>query len=214
MFCLNPLTIHAFIQNHEHIWASPWDYSTYHIGDQRSLRVRPKIRQLAPLDGCTCAFEEWVYGRKVPKSHELAHIITFFGSKTVRPSQGWYLVPCSPEINHLVFHSHNFDFQCSLFPKIVIIPLIFKYYLPLGYYISRINRIWYLSPMWASKVQESLCIRAVSPEPPLLAHTSGESRGTFRQKARSLAPYPPMSGVRNDNIHHLPGPSEWLGMRS
>ena len=33
----------------------------------------------------------------------------------------------------------------------------------------------------------SLRIRAVSPEPLLLAHTSSESRGTFRQKARSLA---------------------------
>ena len=32
-----------------------------------------------------------------------------------------------------------------------------------------------------------LRICAVSPEPPLLAHTSSESRGTFRQKARSLA---------------------------
>ena len=31
-------------------------------------------------------------------------------------------------------------------------------------------------------------MRAVSPEPPLLARTSSESRGTFRQKARSLAP--------------------------
>ena len=31
-------------------------------------------------------------------------------------------------------------------------------------------------------------IRSVSPEPSLLAHTSNESRGTFRQKARSLAP--------------------------
>ena len=31
-------------------------------------------------------------------------------------------------------------------------------------------------------------IRAVSPEPPLLAHKSSESRGTFRQKTRSLAP--------------------------
>ena len=40
----------------------------------------------------------------------------------------------------------------------------------------------------AAKVQASLRIRAVSPEPPLLAHTSSESRGTFRQKARSLAP--------------------------
>ena len=42
--------------------------------------------------------------------------------------------------------------------------------------------------MRAAKVQASLRIRAVSPEPLLLAHTSSESRGTFRQKARSLAP--------------------------
>ena len=42
--------------------------------------------------------------------------------------------------------------------------------------------------MRAAKVQASLRIRAVLPEPPLLAHKSSESRGTFRQKARSLAP--------------------------
>ena len=42
--------------------------------------------------------------------------------------------------------------------------------------------------MRAAKVQASLRIRAVSTEPSLLAHTSSESRGTFRQKARSLAP--------------------------
>ena len=54
--------------------------------------------------------------------------------------------------------------------------------------MGRDKRIWYLSPMRAAKVQASLCIRAVSPEPSLLAHTSSESRGTFRQKARSLAP--------------------------
>ena len=72
-------------------WASSWYYGTYHVGDQRRLRwacvsaqspepslfthmkygsrrrVWPKIRDLAPLDGCPCAFEEWVYGgRKVP----------------------------------------------------------------------------------------------------------------------------------------------------
>ena len=45
-----------------------------------------------------------------------------------------------------------------------------------------------LIAMRAAKVQASLRIRAVSPEPPLLAHTGSESRGTFRQKARSLAP--------------------------
>ena len=42
--------------------------------------------------------------------------------------------------------------------------------------------------MRAAKVQVSLRICAVSPEPPLLTHTSSESRGTFRQKARSIAP--------------------------
>ena len=57
-----------------------------------------------------------------------------------------------------------------------------------GIYLDRVKRIWYLSPMRAAKVQASLRIRAVLPEPSLLAHTSSESRGTFRQKARSLAP--------------------------
>ena len=39
-------------------------------------RVRPKIKHLAALDDCACAFEEWVYGgRKVPKSHEMAQFI-------------------------------------------------------------------------------------------------------------------------------------------
>ena len=42
--------------------------------------------------------------------------------------------------------------------------------------------------MRAAKIQASLRIRPVSPEPPLLAHTNSESRGTFRQKAGSLAP--------------------------
>ena len=39
-------------------------------------RLRPKIRHLAPPDGCACVFEELVYGgRKVPDSHELAHLV-------------------------------------------------------------------------------------------------------------------------------------------
>ena len=54
--------------------------------------------------------------------------------------------------------------------------------------MDHVKRIWYLSPMRAAKVQVSLRICAVSPEPPLLAHTSSESKGTFRQKVRSLAP--------------------------
>ena len=62
------------------------------------------------------------------------------------------------------------------------------YFCLFNLYTGRAKRIWYLSHMRAAKVQASLRIRAVSPEPPLLAHTSSESRGTFRQKARSLAP--------------------------
>ena len=42
--------------------------------------------------------------------------------------------------------------------------------------------------MRAAKVQASLRMRAVSPEPSLLAYTSSESRGTFTQKASSLVP--------------------------
>ena len=53
--------------------------------------------------------------------------------------------------------------------------------------MGRVKWIWYLSPMRAAKVQASLRIRAVTPEPPLHAHTSSESRGTFWQKARYLA---------------------------
>ena len=54
--------------------------------------------------------------------------------------------------------------------------------------MDRVKRIWYLSPMRAAKVQASLRIRAVSPEPSLFAHTSSESRGTVKQKAISLDP--------------------------
>ena len=58
----------------------------------------------------------------------------------------------------------------------------------LPHHMDRVKRIWYLQPVRAAKVQASLRIRAVSPEPSLLAHTSSKSRGTFRQKIRSLAP--------------------------
>ena len=54
--------------------------------------------------------------------------------------------------------------------------------------MGRAKRVWYLPPMRAAKVQASLRIREVSAEPPLLTHTSRESRGTFRQKTRPLAP--------------------------
>ena len=77
---------------------------------------------------------------------------------------------------------------CVEFRKYNIQNSIFFLNVFLPNHLGRVKRIWYLSPMRAAKVQASLRIRAVSPEPPLLAHTSSESRGTFRKKARSLAP--------------------------
>ena len=58
-------------------------------------RVRPKIRHLAPLDGCACLFEKWVYGgRKFPISHELAQILflmTFIVLRDYGPYSNWRL---------------------------------------------------------------------------------------------------------------------------
>ena len=83
---------------------------------------------------------------------------------------------------------YRFCFICSL-SLFIDWPSLLSYGLRTFslHHVGRVKRIWYLSPMRASKVQASLRIRAVSPEPPLLAHTSSESRGTFRQKTRSLA---------------------------
>ena len=75
----------------------------------------------------------------------------------------------------------------KVIPEKTLSQLIFNRILSV-HQMDRVKRIWYLSPMRAAKVQASLRIRAVSPEPSLLAHTSSESRRTFRQKARSLAP--------------------------
>ena len=78
---------------------------------------------------------------------------------------------------------------CSVIGYLMLTFLLFcRHAWTEGCKLDRDKRIWYLSPMRAAKVQASLRIRAVSPEPSLLAHSSSESRGTFRQKTRSLAP--------------------------
>ena len=63
-------------------------------------------------------------------------------------------------------------------------------------HMGRVKRIWYSSPMRAAKVQASLRIRAVSPEPPLLAHTKQWVKRNLQTESQILSP------------------SEWLGMRS
>ena len=80
---------------------------------------------------------------------------------------------------------NSVDPDCSLIRVYTV--CLFVYIFWTHYYMDRVKRIWYLSPMRAAKVQASLRIRAVLPEPPLLTHSSSESRGFFRQKARSLA---------------------------
>ena len=86
------------------------------------------------------------------------------------------------DVNSTSIHLYPLGVLFCNMPFNIILQYAFQYH------FGRVKRIWYLSPMRAAKVQASLRIRAVSPEPPLLAHTSSESRGTFRQKARSLAP--------------------------
>ena len=86
------------------------------------------------------------------------------------------------------FKTINLKQFCAICTFLQTVLVYFKAEFDSNYHMDRVKRIWYLSPMRAAKVQASLRIRAVSPEPSLLAHTSSESRGTFRQKARSLAP--------------------------
>ena len=81
--------------------------------------------------------------------------------------------------------------SCSHMAKTGFLMTWLKYEFTKGFcenHLDRVKRIWYLLAMRAAKVQASLRIRAVSPELSLLAHTSSESRGTFGQKAKSLAP--------------------------
>ena len=66
---------------------------------------------------------------------------------------------------------------------------------PRNHHKGRVKGILYLSPMRAAKVQASLRIRAGSPEPSLLAHTSSEKRDIQTES-------------------QIPGPSEWPCMRS
>ena len=82
-----------------------------------------------------------------------------------------------------LFHAYQLDESIFHIRGIWIILILYNFF-----YLDHVKRIWYLSPIRAAKVQASLRIRAVSPEPSLLAYTSSESRGAFRQKARSQAP--------------------------
>ena len=94
----------------------------------------------------------------------------------------WFMMRNKKESNHI----HKFE---TWFLRQILNSLVLHLNIVLYLHqLDHVKQIWYLSPMRAAKVQASLRIRAVSPEPSLLAHTSSESRGTFRKTARSLAP--------------------------
>ena len=99
---------------------------------------------------------------------------------TILHKSGSYVHTCKLE--------NVFFFSLSKMTQSPTCDRFWTHYFMVKLYLGRVKRIWYLSPMRAAMVQASLRILAVSPEPPLLAHTSIESRGTFRQKARSQAP--------------------------
>ena len=67
----------ASLHNHA-VSPEPSLFAHMRYGSKR--RVQPKIRHLAPLDGCTCTFEEWVYGgRKVPWSFDYKNLLWLWG---------------------------------------------------------------------------------------------------------------------------------------
>ena len=101
----------------------------------------------------------------------------------------YFQFKCNPE--HFQFHPDILQ-NAEGFPLSQIFSFVsntcIQYCLCQHSDMDRVKRIWYLSPMQRAKVQASLRIHTVLPEPSLLTHTSSESRGTFTQKARSLAP--------------------------
>ena len=94
----------------------------------------------------------------------------------------------------LVSLVYTLIFSLFIFVKVMLLYMMMsekekQYLVPLRYILKA---IWAASSEFGTyRLCEQRRFRqacAVSPEPPLLAHTSSESRGTFRQKARSLAP--------------------------
>ena len=115
--------------------------------------------------------------------HKIIMALIFFIILSV-----FFFFVCVSENQHyktLILFIQNFPIQ--LYSDCIIAPEAISSEAISNNHLGRVKWIWYLSPMRAAKVQASLRIHPVSPEPPLLAHTSSESRGTFRQKARSLA---------------------------
>ena len=177
-------------------WASAQSDQSLHCPHEESLGpglpIECTVKTLIRLGGCP-GWSESSLG-----THAILLVLSRGGSYSV------YLVPpgadkffCMTSIQILQRRFVKLYNLCRNFCRYCTLPAV-RHWLFKNTFLclslrtteemDRVKRIWYLSPMRAAKVQASLRIRAVSPEPPLLAHTSSKSRGTVRQKARSLAP--------------------------
>ena len=82
--------------------------------------------------------------------------------------------------------------DCKMWPKLMVPyfkSIHFASFLRLNLeHMSQLMRLWYLSHRRPANAQASLRIRAVSPEPSLVAHMKYGSRQRVRQKIRHLAP--------------------------
>ena len=75
---------------------SPESLLFAHIKYGSRQRVRPKIRHLAPLDGCTCAFEEWVYGGQ--KCHNLMRWPNYYAPNFEEVAGAYWFWVASPSV--------------------------------------------------------------------------------------------------------------------
>ena len=72
--------------NLSHRWSALLLFAHMKYGSRQ--RVRPKIRHLAPLDGCACAFEKWDYGRNLMRWPKHL-IISYTGTVMYKISIYW-----------------------------------------------------------------------------------------------------------------------------
>ena len=87
-----------------------------HIKYGSRRRGQQKIRHLAPLDGCACAFEEWVYrGRKVTQFHEFTENEKYHNLMAQMMLQIYTLIKCDVAVSRRSNIFPNQSGQINLF---------------------------------------------------------------------------------------------------
>ena len=162
LFVLRKLILQTRMCSHPvglDVWFLVGPFVYFHTSCVRTAKALARLRPGSPEHSM------WYW---VPQSHELAQL-AFFPQCKVSDYRKWYKRPCKVLAKRSKWAASSEFGTYSLCEQ------------------RRFRRAC-ASAQSRQKLQASLRIRAVSPEPSLLAHTSSESRGTFRQKTRSLAP--------------------------